>query len=116
MRYSVVVFFLVLIGCGGQPQATNAPAPVRTLSSLATGFNATTIGPNAKTYTIFHAEAFPAMTAVETVLAKRSIIADAGEGTDGIEIALEGVLCTLVDNPSPPERVRPADHDSPGAD
>ena len=112
MRYSILSCVLVLVSCGGQPQIQTAPAPTRTLSSLATTFSPTKVGPSIKTYTIFHSEALPPMTQVESVLAKRSIIADAGEGTDGLEIALEGVLCALSENSSPNERPRPAMHDA----
>ncbi len=112
MRYSILGCIFVMLGCGGQPEPKASAAPARTLSSLANGFIAAKIGPSVKTYTIYHGKALPAMTLVESTLAKRSIIADAGEGSEGIEIALEGVLCTLQENATPPARPKPADHDS----
>jgi hypothetical protein len=93
-RFLVGVFFVV--GCGAQQVAEPVSAPKASLSSLAPQMTPIRIGPMGKHYTVLHTNELPTDRVLESTLAKRSVLAEVGDGPDGIEIALEGVMCSLA--------------------
>lgn len=103
---------LALAACGGAPPPPPAPpraAPYRALIPTPTAI--ATPAP-VKRYVVLFDGDMPTEAALEKNLSLDNYVAEVGSSSDGIEIALPGVLCTLADAERPgdvPKHFLPAD-------
>ena len=111
MRIMHCILAGALLGCGGTP-STQQPVAPPTYSALATQLKTAKLPKPHKAYVVLASKVLPEGEALENIFARKSAMAEVGPTPGGIEVSLEGVLCTVRKTSAPtdiPKHILPTE-------